>query len=338
MNREPSSKEIDEVVAGGSVRAGSLVTGLGRAANSSPEYVPDWWERLPPQQQAAVWALIALTLIVISPYSGKPVIEFLVTAATALFVGFIALNQYYISKKQWFAMEQGLRKTEDMHRHSQLVFKSAQQTERSNRRQTVQMLNAAQRQATASEKSSQFTETSFYLAEKAYLSVRGVRPSYNFSGPVHELVENYDPEFGFEIVNGGRTPAFEVTGVVYTAISDKEHVQVTEWTRSLHPLGFDFVMPGSGVWFFSKGNVMPPAGYNNIWSMLSPPGDPDEIWDFEKRFYYIKIILNYFDIGGPARPQTATYIFNFHREAEPELVLLDTTTFPHRTRVNTSFE
>jgi hypothetical protein len=60
-------------------------------------YMQDWWERLPVSRKTAAIGLVVLALIAIAPSSGKPVVEFLVTAALALFVALIALNQYYIS-------------------------------------------------------------------------------------------------------------------------------------------------------------------------------------------------------------------------------------------------
>lgn len=86
--------------------------------NKSAVYVQDWWERLPVRRQAAAIGLVAIALVVVAPFSGSPVVGFLVGAALALFVGFIALNQYYIAKRQWWVMERGLTMTEEAMEHA----------------------------------------------------------------------------------------------------------------------------------------------------------------------------------------------------------------------------
>lgn len=86
----------------------------------SGEYDLDVWESRSFSSKAIAVIFIALWFVIISRAVERPA-EFLVGSALAIFVGLIALNQYYISKKQWYsmqgqleAMKQGHSLTEEM--------------------------------------------------------------------------------------------------------------------------------------------------------------------------------------------------------------------------------
>lgn len=270
--------------------------------NQTAVYVEDWWERLPVRRKAAGIGLIAFVLIAVAPFSGKPIIEFLVTAATALFVGFIALNQYYISKKQWFSMREGTDKTQSL------------------LEQNVEMVAAMKNQVDIAKDALkhadevlEFNQSSFYRAERAYLSIRNVRPTIHKplergeSAPA--LIPHEDPKFAFEIVNGGRTPAFGVSAEVYTTIG-KNWPRFSEWTKASSPFSTDFVMPSEIAKFTSKGNER-------------PDDDFDRVWSFKDLNYFVQIILSHWDIGDHERAFKFFYIFRYDVGTGAVLVLSD---------------
>ena len=54
------------------------------------------------------------------------------------------------------------------------------------------------------------------------------------------------------------------------------------------------------------------------------------MWDLKLPCYYIKIVLNYWGIGGRNTPCETTYVFGYDSEKGLQMKSLETNMFPHR--------
>ncbi len=166
--------------------------------------------------------------------------------------------QIYINKRQWQAMKDGLQETRT------LIEQGRENLD--------------------------FTKSSFYLAERAYVSVRGLMPTIT-------MAANACPRFGYVLENGGRTPAFNVSVPVYTAISNT--TEPVEWRRAPDSFfGTDFLMPNK------------PTERIEADGFFSLTDEQFEEWIKSKLIYYVKVDLSYWDISH--NKVFTPYIFYIH--------------------------
>lgn len=170
--------------------------------NKPAEYELDMWERKSFRFKAIGIGSLMLILIAIT-FTGKidKPAEFIVGSFLAVFVALIALNQYHVSKRQWFAMQEGLKKSQDMLDHNERVFRDAQRKEPSDRRKTMAIIEAAQSQAQSAKDGLKLAEESYFEAQKAYVSVRRIELQQINATQIILTTTLY---------NAGNTPAWDV--------------------------------------------------------------------------------------------------------------------------------
>ncbi|HEV7643508.1 MAG TPA: hypothetical protein VGO50_06130 [Pyrinomonadaceae bacterium] len=167
------------------------------------------------------------------------------------------------------------------------------------------------------EKSRTFIESSFYIAERAYLAVENVKNIGNHN--IGELLSaGNDPIISFEIVNGGRTPAFEVTAIVETAMTEAATPKPSDWKQGRRPTAADFIMPGKNHFGKTEGNFIPTNELHHSWKCSIAN-------------YFIRVKIEYWDIGGVNKCHI-TYVFTLHPEQGAAFNSFDTDTMPHRSR------
>lgn len=159
-----------------------------------------------------------------------------------------------------------------------------------------------------------FTESSFYLAERAYLAIPNLHPTTTF-GP------DIKPTFGFIIENGGRTPAFYVSAVLYTAIN--ETTDPVDWRRS--PLAF-----------FTTEFLMPSVSTERITMDSFHTLDEEQFEEMKigRLFYFVKVRLEYWDIGKDGEKRWSDYIFNIHPIKGGVKIALSSNVLPNRKKTN----
>ncbi len=268
-----------------------MAIALKSSKKSKPRQWNPWWGV--GISSLSIIILVVVVIVISRYYIGNPPED--TKAAIPGILGVLTLAviaiQVWINQRQWQAMQTGLTQTH------QLVEQGRGALD--------------------------FTKSSFYRAERAYLAIRNVHPTYYEVGgrDARLLRADADPQFAFEIVNGGRTPAFDVTAVVYSAFSSEPPENVSEWTRSMEMFSQDFIMSNEPAEFTSTGNAQPNADMNDVWD-----------WSMAGKFYYVKIALKYWDIGEEPQPRKATYVFNYHIAKGGVIASLDTDTMPHRNR------
>lgn len=74
----------------------------------------DQWERLPLRGKAMVIGVLIFILICVCVFTNaiEKKVEYIFAGIATIFVALVSLNQYYVSKKQWYVATQGLEKTE----------------------------------------------------------------------------------------------------------------------------------------------------------------------------------------------------------------------------------
>ena len=162
------------------------------------------------------------------------------------------------------------------------------------RDQVVQMIG----QGDIMKEQLRLTENTFYLAERAYVKLKRFR----LLNPPFEA--NKDPIIACYVVNGGKTPAYNLTVSGHTAFDDKifDLKKIGERPTEKQYVAAE-ILPGDGeVSHLVNNQTLNPG------QLL--------LWRTNKIVYWVKSILIYFDIR--ERERTVTYWHSYEPFTKPE--------------------
>lgn len=135
--------------------------------------------------------------------------EFALTIFVAIIVAFISANQYYVTKKQWRAMERGLKESKNL------------------LEQNNHMIAASNKQADAAESVLKQDRELFMIGERAYVGL-------DKTILVKPIERGYRPELMINLINAGKTPAWEVELRYTHGLSNGFKGAITEWDDHVH--------------------------------------------------------------------------------------------------------
>lgn len=169
--------------------------------------------------------------------------------------------------------------------------------------QNERIIEAATKQSEVNEKALVLTENHFYIAERAYLTVKDVA--------IHSLSKGRPFGFHFHIKNGGRTPAFNVKILIHTFFSPADSdpnpdlilatMSSEEWTRPFTTL---VVLPGDQS--------------EPVYGLETLDGEIYTRWTEGHLYCWIAIQIKFDDIRGSGR--SVIFLYNYGNDSALMLV------------------
>jgi hypothetical protein len=182
-------------------------------------------------------ATVALLFISIYLPNLAERVKFFTANFLSLLVLVIIAVQTYIYRRQSDAMdiqaETMQRQLDVMNEQGRIMRDSLAETQQmisQNERAVV----ASEKQATMAEENAAAAKEAFYIAERPYVSIQGVKSV--------RLVAGGNSEISIWLFNGGRTPAWNITNRT-TIIFDYELVEVFQWDTPLAADENAFMLP-----------------------------------------------------------------------------------------------
>lgn len=170
--------------------------------SSKPGKRPDNTSRFGLRWIYAAGGALFLALLLVSifhPHLTERV-KFFTENALSLSVLVIILFQAYIYRRQWDAMRGQL---DAMKEQGRVMSAALAQNERAVKAGEAQAV-ASQASAQAARDSVDTTKEAFYIAERAYIRIQGVKSI--------RLVAGSSPQIEVWLFNGGKTPAWDISG------------------------------------------------------------------------------------------------------------------------------
>lgn len=262
-------------------------------AQKSPQaakYELDTWERMSFGRKSAAVGFVGFWLILASSYVERPA-EFLVGSALAVFVALIALNQYYVSKRQWSVMERGLDETERLLQQNKAMIEAAERQANTATAQASMM----REQLTAMREAAKQTDKHFGIAERAYVMIETAAFPTEFQPQGDNLVN-------VVILNGGRTPAMGVTITAHGIVTDK----------AFEEIGIDTIF---GRYRFDGPALLVPDKPTPILTkkFITIDYEGFRAWQEDHKNLFIQIAVNYQDIQEVDRVTYYWYEFTAFR-------------------------